>query len=82
MRRAIFERPPFDQYRAMAARLRTLKGKAMVSLNDHPDIRQAFDGLPMESVEIKYTISAAAPVDRRELVIFSWDHQAGDLFSI
>jgi len=73
----------FEQYLAMAARLRALKGKAIVSLNDHPDIRRAFEGFAIETVDIKYSINAAGPSERRELVIFSWDVAAagvGDLF--
>jgi len=49
---------PFEyaEYVAMAPRLRTLKGKAISSLNDHPDIRRAFDGFHIETVDIKYTL--------------------------
>jgi DNA adenine methylase len=73
----------FEQYELMAAKLRALKGRAIVSLNDHPDIRRVFEGFTMESLEIKYTVNASAPADRRELVIFSWDvaaEGAGGLF--
>jgi DNA adenine methylase len=66
----------FEQYELMAAKLRRLKGKAVVSLNDHPDIRRVFDGFQMESLEIKYTVNADHPTERRELVIFSWDMEA------
>jgi DNA adenine methylase len=57
--------------------MRTLKGKGIVSLNDHPDIRQAFGGLQMEEVEIEYLVGGAhnrSP--RRELIIYSWDRAA------
>ncbi len=65
---------PFDQYTAMAAKLRQLKGKAIVSLNDHPDIRRAFDGLHMETVDISYQVGGGhRQAPRRELVIWSWD---------
>jgi DNA adenine methylase len=37
----------FAEYEAMAALMRAAKGKVMVSINDHPDIRRAFDGFHM-----------------------------------
>lgn len=67
---------PFEwpQYEAMAATVRTLKGKAIISLNDHPDIRTAFAGLHMETVPISYTVGGGGKaVERTELLIFSWD---------
>lgn len=73
----------WPQYELLAKRLASLQGKAIVSLNDHPDIRRLFDGFTIEETDIKYSINAAAPTERRELVIFSWDHQAegaGGLF--
>lgn len=65
---------PYEEYVAMAARLRTLKGKAIVSLNDHPAIRQAFDGFHIETVEIKYTVGGGGrEAARKEVIIFSWN---------
>lgn len=72
-----------DQYHLMAARLRTIKGRALVSLNDHPAMREAFEGFVIETVDIKYSLAAANVAERRELIIFSWDHRvegAGGLF--
>lgn len=70
---------PFEytEYVAMAARLRTLKGRAIVSLNDHPDIRRAFDGFYIETIDIKYTVGGGGrEVARKEVIIFSWDDAA------
>lgn len=65
---------PFSEYEVMAARLRTLQGKALVSINDHPDIRRAFDGLHMETVGIRYSVGSGGRADeRKELIIWSWD---------
>jgi DNA adenine methylase len=65
---------PFSEYEAMASALRTMKGKAIVSINDHPDIRAVFAGFHMESLDITYTVGGGAkPAERRELVIWSWD---------
>lgn len=70
---------PFEwpQYELMAQRLATLKGKAVVSLNDHPDIRRAFAAFQMEDFEIDYTVAGGGKATtRREVVIYSWDRQA------
>ncbi|KGV35687.1 N-6 adenine-specific DNA methylase 2 domain protein [Burkholderia pseudomallei MSHR4012] len=49
---------------------------ATVSLNDHPEIRRVFAGFHIESVPIQYTIGGGKGVERRELIIFSWDDAA------
>lgn len=68
---------PYQEYVAMAARLRALKGKAIVSLNNHPAIRQAFDGFHIETVDIKYTVGGGGKeAARKEVIIFSWDEAA------
>ncbi|MEX3691902.1 DNA adenine methylase [Paraburkholderia sp. BR14263] len=63
---------PFEEYEAMAARLRTIKGKAIVSLNDHPDIRRVFEGFRIETADIRYTVGGGGrDAARKELIIFS-----------
>lgn len=65
---------PFGEYVAMADVMRRLAGKAMVSINDHPAIRECFTGFHMESLDITYTVGGGGkPAPRRELVIWSWD---------
>lgn len=66
----------WEQYEQLAAVLRKLKGKAMVTLNDHPAIRTLFADFPIESTDITYTVGGGAGAQRRELVIFSWDVHA------
>ena len=73
----------FDQYEQMAETMRSCKGKVMVSINDHPDIRRAFDGLPMLELGIKYSVgnAQAAPQESKELVITNWEpRELGGLF--
>lgn len=36
-----------EQYVAMADAMRSRKGRALVSVNDHPKMREAFAGFPM-----------------------------------
>jgi DNA adenine methylase len=67
---------PFGEYEKMAQRLRSIKGRAIVSLNDHPDIRRVFDGFHIETVPIQYTVGGGRGVERNELIIFSWDDAA------
>jgi DNA adenine methylase len=64
----------FDNYERMASLMRTMKGKAMISINDHPDIRKVFDGLATMELDIKYSLSNAAEYQTTgELVITNWD---------
>ena len=70
---------PFEwpEYERLAARIGALKGKAIVTLNDHPDVRRAFAAYRMERVGIDYTIGGGArPAKRHELVIYSWNEAA------
>lgn len=64
---------PFEQYVEMAAVLRDLKGKAIVTLNDHPAIREVFADFQIESTDIRYTVGGGSGVERQEVIIFSWD---------
>lgn len=69
---------PWDEYEAMADKMKTLQGKAILSINDHPDIRRCFSAFHMESLEIGYSLNnrAGAAAQRRELIIFNWDLEA------
>jgi DNA adenine methylase len=66
---------PFDQYEAMASFARQAKGKVMVSINDHPDIRGAFAGLHMMPLSIRYSVAnrLRAPVVSNELMITNFE---------
>jgi DNA adenine methylase len=66
----------FAEYERMAAALRSLKGRAVVSLKDHPDIRRVFADFHIESVDIRYTVGGGRDTARKEVVIFSWDEQS------
>ena len=59
---------PLDQYDQLASLARTVQGKMIVSVNDIPEMRGAFKGLPMERVELTYSVGDAK---RR--------HKAGEL---
>lgn len=62
-----------EQYELMASLMRTMKGQAVVSVNDIPEMRAAFKGFQVERVSIRYTVSAATarPAETGELIIRS-----------
>lgn len=61
-----------DQYDQLADMARAAQGTVIISVNDHPEMRRAFAGLPMRDVPIKYTVGGGEGVDRRELIIGNW----------
>lgn len=72
-----------EEYQAMADALRELRGRAVISLNDHPAMREVFSGFAIETVEITYTVGGNTggqdrSADRRELIIFSWARRPED----
>lgn len=65
---------PLEEYEKMAALMKRLKGKAIVSLNDHPEIRRIFGDFSMDTIPIKYNVGGGGrAVDRNEVIIYSWD---------
>ena len=67
----------------MAEVMRTCKGKVMLSINDHPDIRSVFGEFHTMGLDIKYAIgSTHGNVQAsKELVITNWDaSNSGRLF--
>lgn len=63
-----------DQYDHLAELARSIQGRMVISVNDIPEMRRAFAGLAMETLEIGYTVGGAGRTNRksRELVIRSW----------
>ena len=75
---------PFENYERMADFMRRCKGKVMVSINYHPDIRRVFKGFHFETTEIRYTTTnqrqGKAEVTG-ELIVMNWEPEAwGGLF--
>lgn len=63
--------------RGAAKKLKTLKGKAVISINDHPAIRECFKDFEMEALKLDYTVGGGSNrVERGELVIYSWNREA------
>lgn len=63
-----------EQYDKMAELARSIKGKMIVSVNDIPEMRKAFDGLFIESVGIDYTVGGGEKrKPARELIIRNFE---------
>lgn len=76
---------PFEwaQYVKMEQLVRSAKGKVMISINDHPEIRALFSGFVMHDLSIKYSVGNkhGDPASSGELVITNWDPgNSGGLF--
>lgn len=66
--KAMFSR---EDFAVMADRLRAVKGRFILSINDVPDIREAFAGLQLQEVRTSYTIGTTGnrKPERAELLI-------------
>lgn len=58
-----------EQYDAMAELAHRCKGKMIISVNDHPDMRRVFEGLEMTSVNTTYSVGGNNGHKAAELVI-------------
>lgn len=68
---------PMAEYEGLAHALRTIKGKAILTVNDHPAMREAFSGFYVETVDITYTVGGGArATPSKEMIIYSWDEEA------
>jgi DNA adenine methylase len=57
----------------MASLAKTIKGKMIISVNDIPEMRQAFDGLNMTSTSITYSVGGnGKSKPTSELIICNW----------
>lgn len=71
----------FDNYHRIADFMKRSKGKVMLSINDHPDMRRVFEDFCIQTVDTRYSSSnhrqGSAEVTR-ELVIVNWEHESLD----
>ncbi len=64
-----------EQYTELAEAMRTVSGKVLLSINDHPRMREVFAGFRFEEQPITYTMgngTAGKGAKRQELIIRSW----------
>lgn len=45
-----------EEFEAMAEQLRHIRGRFILSLNDHPEVRRIFDGFTIEGEQVRYQI--------------------------
>jgi DNA adenine methylase len=62
-----------EEYFDMGELARTVAGSMVISVNDHQEMRRAFEGLHMETLDITYTVGGGSGSQARELLIWN-DH--------
>lgn len=69
---------PWPEYQAIAEFMLAAKGKVILSINDHPEIRVLFEGFNIIPLQLRYTIARERSDNAAgELIIKSWtDSQA------
>jgi DNA adenine methylase len=73
---------PFEleEYRKLARAMRTMKGSAILTINDHPAMRHIFGEFQMDIVNIKYTIGGGEnTAERQELIFTNWNYDMEEL---
>jgi DNA adenine methylase len=58
-----------DDFGRMAEVLAGIRGRFLLSINDRPEIREAFGGLKVQKVSITYSVNGGKGVPARELII-------------
>jgi DNA adenine methylase len=61
---------PLDQYELLAEVMAGLKGSAILTINDHPDMRRLFGRFWSQRVTIKYTVGRAGRSEPRGELIY------------
>jgi DNA adenine methylase len=62
---------PWHEYEAMAKVMDSIKGKMIISINDHEDIRRLFSQFRIEPLDVRYTAGGGGK-EAKELLIFNW----------
>ena len=61
----LFRREEFEE---LGERLRTIKGRFILTLNDHPEVRRIFGWASIEPVTLSYSC-AGRPTEGKEVII-------------
>ena len=61
-----------EDFATLAERLRLLKGKFLLSLNDVPEVRALFKGFSIREIEFHYTAQKHAGRRYKELIITNY----------
>ncbi len=57
------------EFEAMAEQLRGVRGRFVLSLNDHPEVRRIFAGFQFREEQLSYTVGAGAAKSVGEVII-------------
>ncbi|WP_170302213.1 DNA adenine methylase [Desulfosarcina widdelii] len=60
-----------EDFQLMAEVLAGIKSKFILSINDHPDIRDVFKEFKIRPVSLKYTVSKGRQMKGKELVVMN-----------
>jgi len=64
---------PLEEYQKIAEAMHTMKGSAILTINDHPEMKRVFKGFTSETVGINYTIGGGGKgKNRREMIVRTW----------
>lgn len=57
------------EFEAMAEQLRHVRGRFVLSLNDHPEVRRIFAGFQFREEQLSYTVGAGAAKSVQEVIV-------------
>jgi len=64
-----------DDHKRLAELLKNIKGKFLLSINDHPEIRKMYKGMTIKELTVKYSISLdkrPSASRRKELLVANY----------
>jgi len=62
-----------EDFQEMAKILKSTQGKFMLSINDHPEIREVFRTFNLKKVTLLYTVGKDHPAETVELIYSNFD---------
>ena len=63
----------YENYEILAERMKNIKGKMLISINDHECIKDTFRSFPIKEISYKYSVSVGDQSDVKEILIANWD---------
>jgi len=62
-----------EQYHELASAMKAAKGKVILTINDHPEMRKVFGGFKSEMEKINYTVGGSKKgQNRQEMIVMNW----------
>ncbi len=64
---------PFEEYLKLAEVMKVMKGRMILTINDHPDMEKVFADFRIERVKINYTVGGAdRGKNSSEMIVMNW----------